>query len=130
VAGVVVAACVAALATAGGCGDKGPTEPSDIYKGLWSGTINDRDGGSGTLRISLSEGTPLSGTWSVVLPGASQIGIISSEPVTTAQRSLALSCGVSGSVGLSALVNGKTMTGTYLAIGCGLSSGSISLTRP
>jgi hypothetical protein len=124
-----VAVCLMVLTMAGACADKGPTEPSDIYQGLWTGTIVDREGGAGTLRIDLPGGSPLSGTWAAILPVASPIGIISSEPVTTPQRSLALSCGVSGSIGLSALVNGKTMTGSYLAIGCGLSSGSITLMR-
>jgi hypothetical protein len=131
-AGLAVSACLVALVTVAGCGsDKGPTEPSDPYQGLWSGTMNDRDGGAGPLRISLSSGTPLSGIWSAVLPVASPSGTVSAEPMsTTARRSLALSCGVLGSVGIDATVNGKTMTGTYLAVGCGLSSGSISLTRP
>jgi hypothetical protein len=124
------AACLAALVTAAGCGDKGPAAPSDIYQGLWTGTINDSAGGAGTLRISLTGGSPLSGTWAAILPVASPIGTVSSEPATSARRSLALACGTSGSIGLDATVNGKTMTGTYLAFGCGLSSGSISLARP
>jgi hypothetical protein len=117
------------LITTVGCGEKGPTVPSDVYQGFWTGTINDRDGGAGTLRISLPGGTPLNGTWSAILPVASPNGTISAEPMTTARRALALSCGVAGSIGVDALVNGKTMTGSYLAVGCGLSSGSISLAR-
>jgi hypothetical protein len=119
-----------AIAVAAGCGDSTPTAPSDLYKGLWSGTINDSTAGAGTLRISLRDGSPISGTWGATLPGASPIGFVTSEAVTTAKRSLALACGTAGSVGLSAIVDGKTMTGTYLAFGCGLSSGSINLVRP
>jgi hypothetical protein len=127
---LAVAACVIALATAAGCGDSTPTAPSDPYKGIWSGTINDATAGAGTLRISLVEGLPLSGTWGATLPAASPIGLVTSEAVTTDKRSLALACGTAGSIGLSAIVSGRTMTGTYLAFGCGLSSGSISLVRP
>jgi hypothetical protein len=130
---LAVSVWLMALATAAGCGsDKGPTEPSDPYQGSWSGTMNDRDGGAGTLRISLSRGAPLSGIWSANLPIASPSGTVSLEPMpmTTARRSMALSCGSLGSVGLDATVNGKTMTGTYVAVGCNLSMGSISLTRP
>jgi hypothetical protein len=119
-----------ALVAAAGCGDSAPTAPSDVYKGFWSGSINDTTAGTGTMRISLVEGSPLSGTWGATLPGASPIGFVNSEAVTTDKRSLALACGTAGSIGLNAAVNGKTMTGTYLAFGCGLSSGSISLSRP
>lgn len=125
-----VAACLVTLAVAGGCGSNAtPASPSDIYQGFWTGTITDSTGGAGTLNISLTGGSPLNGTWSANLPAASPIGFITSEPVTTAQRSLALACGTSGSVGLNATVTGKTMTGTYLALGCGLSTGSVNLVR-
>ena len=118
------------LAMAGGCGGNNPpASPSDMYQGFWSGTINDSTGGAGTLSISLTGGSPLNGTWSAILPVASPVGFITSEPATTAQRSLALACGTSGSIGLNATVNGKTMTGTYLALGCGLSTGSVNLVR-
>jgi hypothetical protein len=127
---LAMAACLMALATAPGCGDSTPTAPSDAYKGFWSGTINDVMAGAGTLRISLVDGSPLGGTWGATLPAASPIGFVTSEPATTAKRSLALACGTAGSIGVSAIVDGKTMTGTYLAFGCGLSSGSISLVRP
>jgi hypothetical protein len=80
--------------------------------------------------MALSTGEPLQGTWSVSLPGSGQVGAVTSESVTTAQRALALGCGAAGTVGLNAVVNGKTMTGTYLAFGCGLSSGTVNLTRP
>ena len=103
---MTVAACLVALAVAGGCGsDSTPTSPSDMYQGFWTGTINDRAGGAGTLSISLTGGSPLNGTWSAILPVASPIGFITSEPATTAQRSLALACGTSGSIGLNATVN-------------------------
>jgi hypothetical protein len=127
-----VAACVAVLATVAGCGDNAsaPSGPSDTYQGSWSGTIDDSAGGMGTLRISLSGGAPLTGIWSAILPVASPTGFVTSEPATSARRSLALACGAAGSVGLDAVVSGKTMTGTYLALGCGLSSGSIKLVRP
>jgi hypothetical protein len=121
--------CFVALALLGGCGDTAPATPSDMYQGLWTGTINDSAGGAGTLRISLTGGSPLNGTWAAILPVASPIGFVTSEMATSAQRSLALACGTSGSIGLNAVVNGKTMTGTYLALGCGLSTGSISLVR-
>jgi hypothetical protein len=127
---LVLAACLVAMATTAGCGDNTPTSPSDVYKGFWSGTINDSTAGAGTLRISLTDGSPISGTWGATLPAASPIGFVTSEAVTTAKRSLALACGTAGSIGLSAIVDGKTMSGTYLAFGCGLSSGSISLVRP
>jgi hypothetical protein len=127
---LAMAACLVALATAAGCGGSTPTAPSDTYKGNWSGTINDTTAGAGTLRISLVDGSPLSGTWGATLPAASPIGFVTSEPATTDRRSLALACGTAGSIGLNAIVSGKTMTGTYLAFGCGLSSGSISMVRP
>jgi hypothetical protein len=126
---LAVTACLATLTLAAGCGDKAPTEPSDVYQGLWTGTISDSDGGAGTLTISLPGGSPLNGTWSAKLPVASPVGFVTSEPAISARRSLALACGASGTIGLDATVDGKTMTGNYLALGCGLSRGSVNLAR-
>jgi hypothetical protein len=126
---IVIAACYLALAVSAGCGDRVPAAPSDMYQGFWTGTINDTAGGAGTLRISLTGGSPLNGTWAATLPVVNLIGTVTSEATTRAQRSLALACGASGSIGLNAIVDGTTMTGNYLAVGCGLSTGAISLVR-
>jgi hypothetical protein len=126
---LTITTCFVALTMTAGCGDKGPTEPSDLYQGFWTGTINDNAGGAGTLTISLPGGSPLNGTWSAKLPVASPVGFVTSEPAVSAKRSLALGCGSSGTIGLDATVNEKTMTGNYLALGCGLSSGSVNLVR-
>ena len=71
---LAVAACLVALATASGLRRQGADRTVRHLQGFWTGTINDRDGGAGTLRISLSGGTPLNGTWSAILPVASPIG--------------------------------------------------------
>jgi len=129
--------CVALLlfgaVVVGACHDPASPTPSDPFAGSWSGTIQDRESGTGTLRVSLFGDFALSGTWSAAIAGQALAGPASLTPPGTSARALTLTCESSparGTVAVVASVNGATLQGSYFALDCPrLVGGSINLQR-
>ena len=117
----------------GACHDLASPTPSDPFAGSWSGTIQDRESGPGTLRVMLSGDFALSGTWSAAIAGQSLSGSASLTPPGTSARALTLTCESAparGAVAVVASVNGATLEGSYFALDCPrLVGGSINLQR-
>ena len=127
------------LGAAALCACHGPASPtetptaSDPLAGTWVGTIHDRESGSGILRVSLSGGLVVTGTWSAAIGGRLLSGPASLAPPGAPARALTLTCESApshGAVGVIVSVSGSTLEGNYFALDCpGLVGGSIALQK-
>lgn len=122
---------VASLVIAG-CGKSSPTTPS--YSETWSGALDDRALGGGTLRVTWVGTAQQQGTWSASIAGFTPSGSVTQLLVPSGgdtRRLLTFSCGPApdgGSLVFTGTATGNTIQGTYFTAGCGtLSTGSLQL---
>ncbi len=124
---------VASLVTVG-CGKASPTAPS--YVETWSGALDDRALGAGTVRVTWVDTAQQQGTWSASVAGFTPSGSVTQLFVPSGsdtRRLLTFSCGPApdgGSLIFTGTATGSTIQGTYLAAQCStLSGGSLQLVK-
>lgn len=108
--------------------------PSDPYAGTWRGSATDDLAGATSALVTISERSETPGTWQ--WQGVSLItGTLLASPALTGdpRRHFSLRCDAAAGGGaglLSVVLNGTSLSGTYVLAGCqGLSRGSVQLTR-
>jgi hypothetical protein len=130
VIGIVAITGIVAIS---GCEQPAASSATDMYAGVWSGTIGDESAGNGTFSMTLRVDSVLAGTWFASVAGQNPSGTLTADSLTGATRSFALSCtsgAGQGSLLLVTTVSGQSMTGTYRSFQCpGVVAGTVSLTR-
>ena len=75
-----------------GCERPAAPSPTDIYAGVWSGTIGDESAGSGTFSMTLRVDSVLAGTWFASVAGQNPSGTLTADSLSGATRSFAVTC--------------------------------------
>jgi hypothetical protein len=132
---VLVAACDDGPAAPGA-----PAAPDGPFVGTWAGTIVDSAAGTGTARLVLTQSTGISGTFTVTftnsafdragtVSGTANMATATSAPLFLTP-SAPLSCGLGGTIAVTASVSGARLTGNYSALACsGAVTGTLDLSR-
>lgn len=117
------------------CGGKNsPTAPSTSLSGTWLGTVTAAGFPAGNVRMTIAQsGASLSGTWGTTYQDSTLNGSGSlSGNVAGANVTVVLSPSIPTSCPFNvvATVNGSTMSGTFAAFNCSVtSSGGFSVTK-
>jgi hypothetical protein len=118
----------------GSCGSAKPTTPSPSHPlvGSWSGAIEDRNAGRGTLESTFGEvgpGFTIEGTWSATFGRRSDNnGGTLAVAVRVQPLQILFRCTPEGSGAMNAELAGDRLTGAYFAVGCkGLTNGTIEI---
>lgn len=132
---------VVALLCVTGCRASRPASPSSVLDGSWTGSIGADGGSSGQIVLTLRQTGPgVSGEWTGRSGDAwlNRAGVVSGS-VTLPTVSLFLTpqvginCGgltLSGTLGLTATIDGDHLVGRYVALTCdSATGGTIDVTR-
>lgn len=114
--------------------DDSPVSPTTT---AWSGFIDDRGLGRGSMQAVFSDPTQQLGSWNATIGAARPAGSVSqlaAAPASSeAQRVFVFSCGPApdgGTLVLTATVSTSSIQGTYFTAGCStLTTGSVQLNR-